>query len=409
MTIDYDPFGMLEDPWPVYKELRDREPVFYQSERDMWLFSRYDDIATLGKDWETYTAEYGADVDSVGTQELTGASDLENRGNINELEPPVHDDLRRVVQSYFFVRELKNVVEDEVRVEMRRLIEEISHRTEVDFATEFAWKIPPFVVSRMFGFPDEDRPRLERLMHHMGLREKGNPNPPAASIEAAGELDEYITFHVEQRRANPTGDLLTRIAHAELDGKPISVARIVGLVLTMILAQSETTQMLMSNGLYLLAKHPEQRAKLLEDPNLIGPAVEEILRFAPPLQHSKRTTTKPVEFHGKQIPAGATVLLMWGSANRDERHFDDPDTFDVERYVRSKPVKSMTFGHGVHTCIGLPLARMEGRVAFEEILARIPDFELNGRPERFPSHLGLGWGHLPLRITRTRELSGSNS
>lgn len=401
-TIDYDPFGMLEDPWPLYKELRDQEPAYYHAERDMWLFSRYDDIATLGKDWETYTAEYGADVDSVGNQDLTGASDLENRGNINELEPPVHDELRRVVQSYFFVRELNVVVEGEVRDEMRRLIEELSHRSEVDFALDFAWKIPPFVVSRMFGFPDEDRPRLEGLMHHMGLREKGNPNPPEASIGAAKELDEYITFHVEQRRANPTGDLLSRIAHAEMDGKPISVARIVGLVLTMILAQSETTQMLMSNGLYLLATHPEQRAMLVERPDMIPAAVEEILRFAPPLQHSKRTTTKPVELHGKQIPTGSTVLLMWGSANRDERRFEDPDRFDVQRYIRSRPAKTMTFGHGVHTCIGLPLARLEGRVAFEEILARIPDFELAGRPERFPSHLGLGWGSLPLRILTTR-------
>jgi cholest-4-en-3-one 26-monooxygenase len=182
------------------------------------------------------------------------------------------------------------------------------------------------------------------------------------------------------------------------------VARMVGLVLTMILAQSETTQMLMSNGLYLLATHPEQRAKLVESPGLIPAAVEEILRFAPPLQHSKRTTTRAVEFYGKQIPSGATVLLMWGSANRDEAVFEDPDVFDVERYVRSTPVKSMTFGHGVHTCIGLPLARLEGRIAFEEILARIPDFELAGRPERFASHLGLGWGHLPLRITGVRDV-----
>jgi cytochrome P450 len=240
------------------------------------------------------------------------------------------------------------------------------------------------------GFPREDCDRLRQLGMDFLARNIGDPQPPAASDEAGIALMDYFHDICRQRAAHPTADVLSTISTASIDGQPIGDSA-EGMALLLFVGGFENVGCSITNTLYWLAKHPDQRSWLAANPSQIPAAVEEALRFDAPQQNFKRTTTRDVELSGVQIPAGQPVILLYGSANRDERRLDHPDHFDIQR----EPKHHLAFGHGIHHCIGAPLARLEAQIVLETMLKETPTYELTGNPKRLPSHAVRGFAELP--------------
>jgi cytochrome P450 len=385
--VVYDPFSTEthEDPYSTYAYLRAYAPVYYNEVRDLWAVSRYEDVCTVSRDWRSFTCSEGVDTDNTAL--------MFGPGNMLDTDPPLHDLLRAVIKRDFVPRVLREALEAPIRVEVERLVTRMKMEGVADAAQDLAWELPPFVVCRLLGLDDDHRPRLRRWLQDLMKRTAGRPEPPQAAVRVAAELKRYLLEEICSRLRTPRDDLLTTIAKAKVDGEPIGDMAL-GLTALLVVAAGETTAALLSNALYLLAKHPEQRAQLAADPGMIPNAVEEVLRFESPVQNLKRTATRDVELRGVTIPRGAQVLLLYGSANRDERYFSRPERFDVGRSAK----RHLAFGDGIHHCLGAPLARLEGKIVLEVVLAEAPGYELMEGAARFPSHMARGFEHLPVRM-----------
>lgn len=384
--MEYDPFApeTQADPYPVYRHLRDNAPLYRNERLDFWAVSRYDDVAAVSRDWKTFSSSFGVDIDDTGGEF--------GHGNFLEEDPPLHDLLRAVVRTEFIPKNLKAALEPFVRSEVERIVGDLKTRPAVDFARELAWELPVLVVSRLVGFPPEDRDRLRHWEETFALRVPTLPVLPPFATRAGASLRSYFADLVEDRRRDPRDDLLTKIAQAEVDGSPIGSGAL-GMVFILFVAAIETTASLITQSLRLLAVHPEQREWLRDNLAAVPQAVEEVLRYEAPVQNLKRTALSDVELLGEVIPEGSTVLMLTGSANRDERRFPEPDDFDVRR----EPRRHMAFGEGIHHCIGAPLARLEGQVVLETVLSEISDYELVGAPQLLPNNIVRGYLSLPAR------------
>jgi cytochrome P450 len=384
--MEYDPFShdTMVDPYPVYRHLRDHAPLYRNERLDFWAVSRYDDVVAVSRDWKTFSSSFGVDIDDTGGEF--------GHGNFLEEDPPLHDLLRAVVRTEFIPKNLRAALEPFVRSQVERIVGDLKTRPAVDFGRELAWELPVLVVSRLVGFPPEDRERLRQWEERFALRVPTLPVLPPFAIEAGTALRTYFAELVEERRREPHDDLLTKIAQAEVDGAPIGSGAL-GMVFILFVAAIETTASLVTQSLRLLALHPEQREWLRDDLSAVPQAVEEVLRYEAPVQNIKRTTLSDTELLGEDIPEGSTVLMLAGSANRDERRFPRPDDFDVRR----EPKRHLAFGEGIHHCIGAPLARLEGQIVLETILSEMPDYDLVGTPQQLPNHIVRGYVSLPAR------------
>jgi len=389
-NVEYDPFSaeMHRDPYPTYRWLRDHAPVYHNPERDLWAISRYDDVVEVTRDWETFSNAKGADTDNLGGRFLAP-------GNFLDTDPKEHDWLRAVVHRAFTPKDLRARLEPIVRHTVDDLLTGLGERDVADFAQDFAWPVPVRVIAELLGVPEADLPRLRRWGEDVTRRIAGVPEPPPAALNALDEINSYLREMLAEQRRSPGDDLLSVIATASVAGAPIEDAA-VGMATLLVVAGIETTASLIANALMLLAEHPEQRAWLARNPGAIPVALEEILRFESPVQHLRRVTTRDVEVHGSMIPRDARVVVLFGSANRDERRFEDPDRFDIQR----EPKRNLAFGNGIHHCLGAPLARLEGAVALAQVLRELPDYEIAGSIERFCSHMDRGLEALPLRQNR---------
>ena len=387
-ALEYSPFApdVQHDPYPIYRRLRDEQPLYRNVELGFWAVSRYEDVVSVSRSWEAYSSAFGVDIDATG--------DEFGHGNFLEEDPPLHDLLRAVVREQFIPKSLRAALEPFVRQEVERLVADLRTRPAVDFARELAWELPIVVVSHLMGFPREDRDRLRAWEETFALRVPGLDRLPPFALRAGAALRSYFADLIEERRADPREDLLTSIAGAEVDGRPIGDAAR-GMVFILFVAAIETTASLITQSLRLLAEHPEQRDWLRQNLNAAPAAVEEVLRYEAPVQNIKRTTLVDVELLGERIPRESTVLLLTGSANRDERRFRDPDVFDITR----EPKRHLAFGEGIHHCIGAPLARLEGQVVLETVLCELPDYELIGTPTRLPNNIVRGYISLPARTS----------
>jgi cytochrome P450 len=385
-VIEYDPFSpeVQADPYPVYRHLRDHEPLYRNERLGFWAVSRYDDVVAVSRDWKTFSSSFGVDIDDTGGEF--------GQGNFLEEDPPLHDLLRAVVRTEFIPKNLRAALEPFVRAEVERIVADLKTRPAVDFARELAWELPIVVVSRLVGFPPEDRERLRQWEETFALRVPGLPVLPPFAVAAGASLRAYFSDLVDERRAEPRDDLLTKIATAELNGEHIGRGAL-GMVFILFVAAIETTASLITQSLRLLALHPEQREWLAANLEEVPRAIEEVLRYEAPVQNLKRTTLAATELLGEAIPEAATVLMLTGSANRDERRFPEPDEFDVRR----EPRRHMAFGEGIHHCIGAPLARLEGQVVLETILTELPGYALLGEPARLPNNIVRGYLSLPAR------------
>lgn len=373
--VRFDPIDVVthENPYPAYRALREEAPLYHNPERDFWALSRHSDVIAADKDWETFTGRFGVDLDDTSNQFGDG---VPPKGFFLGYDPPRHTLIRRAIRGDFLRDGLRRI-EPMVRRRCEQLVDRFADQESVEIAEVFATPFPDLVFAEVLGIPESERQKVSNLLRTALIRDLSLPAPfiPADSVRAGGELREELKRIVMERRdKEPRDDLIGKLialAEAEAD---ISDDEIVGTVFFVFTAGTEEVTGLITNALYLLAEHPDQRAQLIADPSLIPNAVEEVLRYETIVQHLVKTTTQPVELYDQVVPEGARVALLYGSANRDERVFHDPDRFDITRNERGLA----SFGAGIHSCLGAPLARLEARVALETLLPLLGDYRVSG-------------------------------
>jgi cytochrome P450 len=381
----HDPLWWAGDPYPELAALRAEDPVHrYEGEAgELWMITRHADVQAVSKDPATFSSARGVLLTDL-TRPALGTS-------IVSLDPPRHGRLRRLVSPSLSVRRVADL-EDRVRAIARDLLDAVDPTEVVDAVERLASPLPILVIAELVGVPRED---ADRFRHWSDAAMAATTDLTDEVTMLLGELYGYIVDHVRARHAEPTDDLVSVLAHGRVDGEALSDDEINMFVLTLLVAGNETTRTLVSNGLHALARHPDQRRRLVDDPALIGCGVEELLRWEAPIMSFCRTATREVELGGKLLAEGDHVLLCYQSANRDEEVFGPTaDRLDVSR----DPNPHLSFGYAEHYCMGAGLARLEGRVLFEELLARWPDYELAGEIERLPSRLARGVVHLPVLL-----------
>lgn len=385
--IGYDPrsFEIQDDPYPYYSRLLDEQPLYHNPEGGFWALSRYADVRLALKDWRTFSSAEGVNLEP-GFTETIGPEIL-------NMDPPRHDELRRVVR-HFFTKAKIGEYESMIRTFADELLTGLIDAGGGDFAADFSQRLPVLVISKLMGIPREDESTVRRLARQMLLILSGTDEFLAEARAAGEELHQYFGALVEERRRSPRDDLISALANGKIDGEPLPPDEIFGMCLIIYLAGNTTTSSLISNGLYVLALHPDQRARLAAEPDALANALEELLRYESPVQYTSRVTTSNVEMYDQVIPMGDRVMLLIGAAHRDQRRWDDPDSLDVFRPAQ----RHLAFSEGVHLCIGAPLARLEGGIAFEMILDRIPEYELAGDIDRLYISTERGLAHLPLLV-----------
>lgn len=373
------------DPFPMYRALRDRDPVHHVVDGDYWVLSRHAHVIAAATDTATFSSAKGltfvyGDVAAAGLGEISP---------MVFLDPPEHTEFRRLVARGFTPRQVATI-EPDVRTFVRERLAVLLEANGGDVVAELLKPLPTLVVGHYLGVPPADRARFDGWVHRIvaasALGDVLRASDPVA------ELYEYFSALVERRRSDPGEDVISELVAAS-DGAGVHPLRILGFAFTMVTGGNDTSTGLLAGGLALLADHPDQRYRLARDPSAIPNAVTELLRLTSPVQGLARTATRDVEIDGVTIPEGKKVLLLYASANRDERAFGPTaEKLDVDR----APGQILTFSHGAHFCLGAAAARLMGRVALEEILAACPDYAVDTAAGRFaPGHFVRWYESLP--------------
>lgn len=386
-VVRFDPFSYEhhEDPYPTYRRLRDEAPAYLDPERGFWALSRHDDVRAAIDDWGTFSSRGG----------ITLERRTENvEPMLIEMDPVRHTELRALVSRAFTPKRV-NDLEPAVLELARELSGGFGPGTRVDVIGEFAARLPMAVISVMLGVPRADQDELRSWSDAMLHREEGSAEMTPAGIEGATRLYGYFTDVIATRRETPSEDLVGALVAAQEGDRSLSPSEVLGFCFLLLIAGNETTTKLLGNAIYWLSMFPDQRTRVLADPALVPAAVEETLRYDTSTQALARELTADVELHGVTLPAGRKGLLLFGSANRDERRWADPDRFDLDR----NPAGHLAFGHGIHHCLGAPLARLEARVALDVILPKLGDYTVDaGAAERVHSGNVRGFSYLPVEI-----------
>lgn len=381
------PEFFLGDPHAAFRRLRREDPLpWYAGSGGAWCVLKHADVVTVSLDPQRFTSTRGIQI---------GLGPARPRGiplTILEMDPPEHNQHRKLVIRAFTPGAAKQL-ETMVRQIARECLEAIEPGAVTDLVEALAVPLPMYVIAEMLGVPRSDRPAFKRWSD--SLIEAGGGRRSAATDAMLGEMLGYFQAVLGERRRAPKDDLISTLARAEIEGERLGDPQILMFCVTLLGAGNETTRNLISGGSWLLMRNPDQRRRLLAERSLLPNAVEEMLRWWTPVQSFIRTATRDTELRGRRIAAGDVLLLLYASANRDEEVFgDDADRFDVSRDFATR--RHLAFGFGEHLCLGAPLARLEARVLFEELLARHPDFELAGEPELLHSRLMHGVERLPV-------------
>jgi cytochrome P450 len=352
------------DPFPAYRALRDEHPCWWSEDANLWILSRYEDINAALQNWRTFSSAKGNLIDELPNR--AGAT-------LGTTDPPRHDRLRSLVQMAVTRRALEHIVEP-TRKAAGRFLDDLEGRASFDFVAEFSSRITVDLLFYLFRMPDGDRAEVRNNALLMVQSDAATRQKGPEHIAAFEWMSDYAAGLIEERKQNPGDDLLSQFILAEIDGEKLLDREVQMTVTTLIMAGIESLSGFMAMFALNLADHPDARRILVDDPALIPDAIEESLRFNTSAQRFKRCLTQDVELHGQTMREGDFVCLAYGSGNRDERRFDDPDYYDVYR----KPRGHLGFGRGVHACLGAAIARLAVKVAAEEFLSRIPDF---GRDE----------------------------
>ena len=390
----YDPFSdeSLDDPHPAYKRLRDEAPAYYSSELDCWFLSRFDDIWEQTGDTKAYSAAArGTTPAHLLTKQLPVFP------SVNLMDPPEHVRNRALISGAFKPRRvaaLRPLVQEIVA----RRIDAVAGRGECDLVGDFIAKVSMEVSCRLLGLPVEDGDLLYGYVNRFFARKVGVRGMTDDGLAAAEELNRYLGALIEERRRQPQDEdvLMNAYLGARFDGKPLPDENIASQMATLVIGSSDSFPKIFASGLLSLHDSPAQRAELITHPGLIPDAFQEALRYGMPTQMLGRTLTHDVVIHGDTMKEGQAVMFLFVAANRDEREFPDPDRFDIRR----KAKRTLTFGHGNHSCLGIHVAALEGVLALEAVLERMPDYAIDAsRIERLRSEFVSGIIGLPATWT----------
>jgi len=389
--VYYDPydFDIDADPYPVWRRLRDDAPLYYNEKYDFYAVSRYDDVERGLVDWQTYSSAHGSVLEYIkaGFETPIGMFIFE--------DPPLHDLHRGILSRAFTPRRIA-AIEPQVREFCARSLDPLVGTGGFDFIAHLGAEMPMRTIGMLLGIPDEDQRAIkDRIDDGLRLEDGVMPQSGGARTDA---METDFGAYIDWRARHPSDDLMTELMNAEFTDekgvvRTLTRDEILGYIVLLAGAGNETTARLIGWSGKLLAEHPEQRRELAADLGLIPNAIEEILRFEPPSPVQARLVTADVVHHGQTVPAGSAMLLLNASANRDERRFDDPDRFDIHRQIK----RHLSFGYSLHFCLGAHLARLEGRVALEEVLRRFPDWEVDDeRAVQARTSTVRGWESLPV-------------
>ena len=391
----YDPFDfdIDDDPYPVWKRLRDEAPLYWNERYEFFALSRFHDVENALKDWKTFSSAKGTLLELI-------KADIElPPGTFIFEDPPAHD-LHRGLLSRVFTPRRMAAIEPDIRAFCARSLDPLVGSEGFDVIGDLGAEVPMRTIGMLLGIPESDQAALRDKIDD-GLKLAEGDEMPSLS-EGFSELGQATLFeeYIDYRYKNPGDDVMTDLITAEytdVDGVQRRLTReeALGYINLVAAAGNETTNRLIGWTTRLLSQHPDERRAVCEDRSLVNNTIEEVLRFESPSPVQARYVMSDVELHGTTVPEGATILLLNGSGNRDERAFEHPDRFDVRRDI----AHHLAFGYGIHFCLGAALARIEGRVVLDEMLTRFPDWEVDEEHAvRGRTSTVRGWSSLPVRI-----------
>lgn len=389
----YDPydFDIDADPYPVWRRLRDEQPLYYNERYDFYALSRFEDVERSSIDFGTYSSARGTLLELIKS-----GFDMPPGTMIFE-DPPTHDIHRGLLSRVFTPRKI-NALEPKVRELCARCLDPLVDSGRFDFVKDLGAQMPMRVIGMLLGIPEQEQTAIRDRINE-GMRTTENaPMDLEAAIGEGRHPGDAFEQYIEWRVTHPSDDLMTELLRAEFDDasgtrRRLSRAEVLGFVNLIAAAGNETTTRLIGWAGKVLAENPEQRRALVHDRGLVANAIEELLRYESPSPVQARYVTTDVEHYERRVPAGSVMLLLTASANRDERKFPDADHFDVRRSIDHH----LAFGYGVHFCLGAALARLEGRVALEEVLQRFPSWEVDwSNAQRAHTSTVRGWEQLPV-------------
>lgn len=388
--VYFDPYDveLNADPYPMFKRLREEAPLYYNTQYDFYAVSRYDDVCKALVDHETFSSARGAII------ELIKANIDIPPGTVIFEDPPIHDVHRKLLARMFTPRKI-NALEPKIREFCAQSLDPLVGAGRFDFITDFGAQMPMKVISSLLGIPEDDQEMIRDYGNAQLRTEAGKPMSAAEQGMVTGEVFEA---YIDWRKDNPSDDIMTELLNVEFTDETGTVRRLRREELLVYLnvvagAGNETTTRLIGWAAKVLAEHPDQRRELVDNPALIPQAVEELLRFEPPAPHVARYVTRDIEIHGQTVPEGSVMLMLIGAAVRDHRQFPpDGDVFDIHR----EPRQHLAFSVGTHYCLGSALARLEGRIALEEILKRFPEWDVDmANAALSPTSTVRGWDSMP--------------
>jgi cytochrome P450 len=387
--VDFHSLEARRNPYPLYEQARTTCPVLYNPQTGYWMVFDYDGVKRVITDTDAFSSD------------LAGSAGQRTPPWMIFMDPPRHTKLRALVAGAF-TPEVVASLERRVKAMVVQLLEPAMQGSAMDFAAEVAIPLPLMVIAEMIGMPGDDWSKLRHwsdvilsLSQTISSREAGAA-AGANFRSATAEMNQYLATLIEQRRTCRGNDVLSRLVHSEVDGERLSDHEVLAFVQLLLVAGNETTTNLLNNALLCFADYPAALARLRQTPELLKPAIEEVLRYRSPFQFMFRATRRETQIGGVTIPSGKVALAMIGSANRDQSRFLDPDRFDIAR----DPNPHLAFGHGIHFCLGSSLSRMEARVVLTEFFKRAERFELvdqNGWQPRAPLHV-MGPERLAIRF-----------
>lgn len=403
--VEFDPFSddFFEHPYEIYRRLRDQAPVYYSEKYDFYAITRHEDVTAAFKDTETFSSSRGIDLAMVQSGNPVPAP------LIIMLDPPEHRRMRSLVNRVFTpkaVAKLQPMIEEVIEQYIAPVEAEVARSGRFDVVHDFSALFPVEVITRMLGVPVEMRQQVRLWLDKSLEREPGTIHTSAEGIEAGVASGLMYYELIQQRRENPQDDMISRLIAVELEREEGSgeVTKLDDVEITAFAtllggAGAETVTKLIGHAAVTFGRHPEVWERLYNDRSLVPNAVEELLRFEAPAQYMVRYCMKKTTVRGVTIPEGAAVMVIPASANRDERAFPDPDTFDIDR-PREQAV-NVGFGYGIHSCLGAALARMESAIALDRLLDLMPKFEvIHEECKRVNMTNVAGWKHVPVRVVR---------
>ncbi|KZS84755.1 cytochrome P450 [Mycobacterium persicum] len=391
--VHFDPYDVAlnADPYPMFRRLRDEAPLYYNAQHDFYALSRFADVEPAIVDYQTFSSAKGAILEII-------KANIEIPPGVLVFEdPPIHDVHRKLLSRMFTPRKISDL-EPQIREFCSRSLDPLVGTGKFDFVADLGAQMPMRVIGMLLGVPEEDQEAARDFANAQLRTEAGQPMKASTDGMASGD---FFARYLDWRAEHPANDIMTELLNVEFEDETATVRRLrrdelLTYVSVVSGAGNETTTRLIGWAGKVLAEHPDQRRALVDDPSLISQAVEELLRYEPPAPHVARYVTRDVEYYGRQVPKGSVMMMLIGSANRDHRQFPpDGDVFDIRR----EPRQHLTFSVGTHYCLGSALARLEGRIALEEILKRFPEWDVDLASAKLsPTSTVRGWETMPAII-----------